>query len=468
MKFWQKAFVILLIVFVITIDICAVVMMHFTYDEQMSSLKKKSSGEAYFISTSVSNDLYSVEPSGSIGKETRDDLFQTYMSYYEKQGILLSFYQGGKRVKSNFPVNLFPQQEHLEEGKQYISIVSKNEEKYLCVESQLLEPYEEYGMIYAYNLTEIEVGHQRLVWLTSGMVILITILLAMILSFILQKLTRPLKKLEERTLAIGQGDYKEKLLIEGEDEFALLAKSFNDMSEKINDQIMALKEEDRKKQLLIDNMAHEFRTPLTSIAGYASYLKMAAASEDEKLEALEYIMSEADRLQKLSKIILRSAEIREEVQQFESVKVEELLEKVKDSTLIIAEKEGCQMSFAGKVEEIKGNSALLESLLINLVENSIRACEEGSGKILVEIGKGEEGTYLKVKDNGIGMAREEIEKIAEPFYRIDKARSRKAGGVGLGVSLCQQIVAIHKGKLTYESEIGEGTTAYVSLFCRSL
>ena len=468
MKFWQKAFVIMLIVFVTTIDLCVVVMMHFTYSEQMNSLKKKSSGEAYFISTSISDDLYSAAPSGSIGKKVRDNLFQTYMRYYEKQGILLSFYQEGQRLKSNFPINLFPQQEHFEEGKQYISIVSKNGEKYMCVESQLLEPYEGYGMIYAYDLSEIERGHQRLVWLTSGMVILISILLAIILFFILQKLTSPLKALEERTVAIGKGDYEEKLIIKGEDEFATLAKSFNDMSEQISDQIRALKEDDRKKQLLIDNMAHEFRTPLTSIAGYASYLKMAAASEDEKLEALDYIMSEADRLQKLSKIILRSAEIREEVQQFDSIKTEMLLEKVKDSTLIIAQKKGCQIHFEGKVEALKGNEALLESLLINLVENSIRACEEGKGQIVVEIGQEEAGAYLKVKDNGIGMAKEEIKKIAEPFYRIDKARSRKVGGVGLGVSLCQQIVTIHKGKLTYDSEIGKGTTAYVLLFCSSL
>ena len=115
-----------------------------------------------------------------------------------------------------------------------------------------------------------------------------------------------------------------------------------------------------------------------------------------------------------------------------------------------------------KTDRLFGDEQLLEMLLRNIFENAFRATDE-YGKINTYVYETENETVFKVEDNGCGMNQEEIEKIKEPFYRVDKSRSRKQGGTGLGVSLCQKIVEKHDGTLEYSSQKGVGTTVTVRI-----
>ena len=128
------------------------------------------------------------------------------------------------------------------------------------------------------------------------------------------------------------------------------------------------------------------------------------------------------------------------------------------------QEKGIVVEFGEQVDTLYGNSILLESLVRNLIHNSIQAlAEQKNPLVTVESGKIEKGIEIRIKDNGCGMTEEEIAHIFEPFYRVDKARSRENGGAGLGLSLCQQILQVHGGTLVYESEKGAGTTAIVHL-----
>ncbi|MDO5518791.1 MAG: ATP-binding protein, partial [Clostridium sp.] len=123
-----------------------------------------------------------------------------------------------------------------------------------------------------------------------------------------------------------------------------------------------------------------------------------------------------------------------------------------------------KLLFEKHEDKIQGNLIMIESLLINLIENAMRACQEnGEVKVIFLSEVSLNQSLIQVIDNGIGMEEAEINKISQPFYRIDKARSRKAGGVGLGVSLCQKIIEAHKGSLHYDSKVGEGTKVTVTL-----
>ena len=435
--------------------------MHFIYQQQLEDMKEKGRSETDFIVANIKEDLEDRSAAGFISNKEREKLFRSYSTYYKEQGIELAFAVKEEVLLGDIDSELLGYAKDLEDKQQQILIHTQDKEKKLYVITRLTRPYDKYILVYAYSLNGIIQSHNKLMRLTMILVTGISLLLAIGLYFILKYLTRPLSKLEEGVIAIGEGKYDEKLLIAGNDEFAELGRHFDQMSSKISSQFEALKEADRKKQLLIDNMAHEFRTPLTSISGYASYLKVAVASEDERLEALDYIISESERLQKLSRIILRSAEMREEELKFEKVPVKPLLEKVKESSLLYAKEKGAKLIFDGQIEALTGSSVLIESLLLNLIENALRACKDNEGRVEVSIFQEEMHPIIKVSDNGIGMEAKEIEKITEPFYRVDKARSRKAGGVGLGASLCKQIVAMHEGEMRYTSEVGKGTTVEV-------
>lgn len=467
MKFWQKAFLILLAVFVVTFNMSMVIVLHFTYQEELTSAREKAVGEAYFITSSLTSDFQNLESIENISIDSKRSAFKVYSSYYKQRKVLLGLYKEERLIESSLPESIEPEEiqgikdSSLEKDIQKVWTWSGQDEKYMMVASRLLAPYEDYKLVYAYEMSSLEHSSNRLMQMAIGLVIGMTLLLGVILFIVLGKLTKPLSQLQKCTAEIATGSYGQTIPIKGYDEIADLGKQFNEMSLKIYEQMGSLQEENQKKQRLIDNMAHEFRTPLTSISGYAQYLMMAALEEEEKIESLGYILSEAQRLQKLSQMILKMADLREEEHlEIEPIDTKLLIQYLKGLFDRQDYYESIELTATTEVEFILGNKTMIESLLINLIENAMRACHE-KGEVMLSFVNHQGKVHIRVEDNGIGMSLEEIEKIQEPFYRIDKARSRKMGGVGLGINFCKQIVALHDANLYYTSDLGKGTTVIV-------
>ena len=464
MKFWQKAFMMLLIVFVVTFNVSIVIVLHFTYKEELNSAREKAIGEAYFIMTSLTSDFNNLEGVGNLSIESKRSAFKAYGDYYKSKQVDLGLYKEESKIESNLKDATWAEEE-MEAGSQKVFVGEAQDAKYMVVLSRLLAPYEDYKLCYAYDISALERSNHHLMQMAIGVDIGMSLLLGIILFIVLGKLTRPLSQLQRYTAEIAAGNYGKTIEIKGKDEIADLGKQFNEMSLKINEQMGMLQEENKKKQLLIDNMAHEFRTPLTSISGYAQYLMMAALSEEEKLEAIDYILAETERLQKLSQTILYMADLREGELEQETINVKSLIQHLQDLFSKQKHYAKVQLILRADAECIQGNGVMIESLLINLIENGMRACQE-KGQVTLIIGcskvSSRQQAVIQVIDNGVGMSKEEIQKIQEPFYRIDKARSRKMGGVGLGVTLCKQIVALHEGHMHYDSILGKGTKVTIT------
>ena len=221
----------------------------------------------------------------------------------------------------------------------------------------------------------------------------------------------------------------------------VLTKVFNDEESKnMKIKIRELEEESERKQRFIDNIAHEIRTPITSIHGYAQYLLSAKTNEEEALEAMQYIIGETSHMQRLTNSMLELAQIKNFNLAKEEVSVEALFEAVCATIPNRLTTEGSGI--------IKGKFELLKSLLINLCTNSINA---GASEILIKFGD----NTLTVKDNGSGIPKEAIGKVLEPFYKINE-------GTGLGLSICKQIADIHNAKLDIQSEISLGTIVTIA------
>lgn len=444
-----------------------VCMLHFTYQEELSNIERKASGEAYFIMTSLSKDLNNLETIDRLEVESIKGVMENYLTYYEVQKVHLAFWNKKQKLCGNLPEEekILSLIDSTQRGTQRMVIQEIKGKKYMLIASYLQKPYQEDVMVYGYALDTLTASSKRLLVVAIGIDTIITLLLAGVLYGVLTHLTKPLNELAEVTDEMAKGQYHKKIEVKGKDEFALLGEKFNMMSGKIEAQIEMLKDENEKKQLLIDNMAHEFRTPLTSISGYAEYMKMAPLNEDERLEALDYMMSEAKRLQKLSQVILKMADLRENELEKEVIEIPQLMRKVQQVFERHNDYKQSKLKWESQIQQMEGNEVMIESLLVNLIENGLRATkEEGEVCVAIERDTSHQGRIkVNVKDNGIGMAEAELQKISQPFYRIDKARSRKMGGVGLGVSFCQAIVKAHGGTITYESELGKGTKVSIIL-----
>ncbi|SFR63582.1 sensor histidine kinase [Anaeromicropila populeti] len=459
MKFWQKTFLILLLIFMICLNCGILCIAHISYSSQLKNESEKAVEGQYFVSGSIKKDFQSLEERELFSEDSIRSVFNNYSKYYKKSSVYLILIKEKQILYSSTSEELRVKIENEIKYKDAgIKIYNQKGNKGILVMGSLGSPYEEYSLIYIHALTEMQREWRVLGAFFGVASFCIGLVLTLALIYTLKNLTKPLETLAEAADIIAQGNYQERVKVSGNDEVATLAANFNNMASSIDEKIMSLKESDEQKQLFINNLAHELRTPLTTISGYAELIKLTQMNEENRLMALDYIITETKRLEKMSRILLDLIQLRKDEIEMCENSTEELAEKLRLTFSLKFKQKS--ISFLEKIEidKIYGNGPLLESLLYNIVENSLRACTK-SGKIILIIKKMEDNkTCICVSDNGIGMEEKELDKITEPFYRIDKARSRNSGGIGLGLSLVKQIVECHKGNMFYKSKLGEGTT----------
>ena len=275
-------------------------------------------------------------------------------------------------------------------------------------------------------------------------------------------LTKPLEKLSSHAQHISHGDYSARLHIHSGDEIEALANDFNNMADTIEDNISELHFSMEKQEQFMGSFAHELKTPMTSIIGYADLLRSQNMSEDETNEAANYIFSEGKRLESLSLKLLDLLVVKNQetiltptdpalaVRNVINVMKPELAKE--HITLKSSCRKGCCMM----------DIDLFQSLIINIIDNARKAIDD-NGLIHVAGTVRDDNYVIIIKDNGRGMPPEEITRISEAFYRIDKSRSRAQGGAGLGLAICSKIAEIHQAKIKYKSAVGRGTVVTITL-----
>ena len=244
----------------------------------------------------------------------------------------------------------------------------------------------------------------------------------------------------------------------GQDEVALLARDFNQMADAVETQVAQLEAAARRQQDFVGNFTHELKTPLTSIIGYADMLRSYDLPAAERREAAEYIYREGRRLESLSLHLLDLLVLEKTECDLQPVQAEHLCAEVEQATGFLAKKYGVALSVRCQPALILVEPTLVKALLYNLVDNACKASTTGQKVVLR--GRMKDGRYeLSVRDYGRGLAPEELSRITEPFYMVDKSRARSQGGAGLGLALCKRIAALHGSPLAFASRPGEGTLA---------
>ena len=290
------------------------------------------------------------------------------------------------------------------------------------------------------------------------MVISISIVLGTILIlFTTITIVKPIKRISEASKKVAEGDFNVQLPVnhvKGHNEVADLMRNFNRM----------VKELSRNEYLhkdFVSNVSHEFKTPITSLKGYAKLLKDKNLSEEKRQEYAEIIISESERLANLSSNLLKLSELENEAI---SLKKEtfRLDEQIRDAVLLLQNQwEKKNLEFDLDLDEITytGDRQLMIQVWINLISNAIKYSYENA---LLRISlKQSEKIIAEIIDHGMGMSAEDLEKIFLRFYKADKSHNQS--GTGLGLSIVKKIVELHDGSISVKSEPGKGSKFLVEL-----
>ena len=228
-------------------------------------------------------------------------------------------------------------------------------------------------------------------------------------------------------------------------------------------------EESKKAEMIrkefVANVSHELKTPLTSIFGFIDTLQQGAAEDPEiRTKFIDIIAIETARLKRLIEdlLVLSDIENRKESADAKEFCVKTVLERTVEALEPIAEDKAVRLiTEYDETAQIYGSPDRFRQMMVNLIENAIKYSEQG-GRVWVTVRRIDGRVQVVVRDEGIGIAEEHLERLFERFYRVDKSRSTKAGGTGLGLSIVKHIAALFGAELKVESKVREGSTFYVT------
>jgi len=290
---------------------------------------------------------------------------------------------------------------------------------------------------------------------------LITIPIAVAIYYVLgRRLSRPLKEMAGTALSYAKGDFSQKVEVRTKDEIGQLGATLNYMANELETL------ENTRREFLA-NVSHDLRAPLTSINGFLTAIMDGTVPPEREKHYLAMMRESSDQMMRLVGDLLEMARI--EAGQFRLEQVNfDLSEQIRKTIArmepLFAQRDitvTLVCSSEGERLDVVADPDRLDQVLANLLQNAVMYSPAGS-EVQVTVSREIAGTVIIVRDQGIGMSEEELERIWDRFYKGDKARSRKLG-TGIGLSIVKHIVDLHGAEITVESEPGKGTAFTIVL-----
>ena len=276
--------------------------------------------------------------------------------------------------------------------------------------------------------------------------------------FLASRVLKPVEQITRTAQKIEESDLSQRIAVKNDDELGRLASTLNDMIARLEEAF------NRQRQFTAD-ASHELRTPLAIMQAEATLALSKERTEDEYKKSLETISQESTYMSSVigKLLFLARSDAGKEQFNFEDVDLKDLITGLSTNVEALASDKG--IKFTVDAQEnlvVSGDKVKLRQLFINILENAVRYTP-ADGNISVSLVRKDGGALAIISDTGIGIPPEHLPHIFERFYRVDKARSRVDGGVGLGMAIAKYIADSHKGKITVESEVGKGTIFTVTI-----
>lgn len=493
MKFRYKILMVNIIVLSLSLGVVGYLMIRRNFDLARETQLKNAIIENNLVQSSVEYELLEQINSGEfrikeslseIGGRVMDGMISGTSSFYIRYGEEYAY--SGDGEERLIPDSLFAGLNF--GGKNYI--ICENEDQYFVYVTSYseldgvgLSIVSKQDISDSYYMLNEQIGYFRL--LIVGVVLVASV----IVYFLCKYLTGPLEKLNQVTAEIAEGNYDIHVDATSSDEVGQLGENVNVMADAVQAHVEELKDMIHRREQFVADFTHEIKTPITTIIACSDMVRSMEMPREEQIRALTYVFSEGKRLEIMSQKLFQLIYLKQYEIEKAPVNTKNLEREIIRITAPILEQK--QITLKTDVEQavIHGDKELLNTVFINLIDNARKASKEGSvielrGRSLAEEGekgagdvngegakidassaKGRKAVYeLTVVDSGIGMSQEDIAHICDEFYMVDKSRSRREGGAGLGLSLAALILDKHQAVLQVESEIGKGTTMKVVFY----
>lgn len=466
MKLWEKIFLCTLMVFEIFFVPSSIYLIHRSFvlnlDNEIDSgrLAENKLCDSIKLSLKLVKDKEtSFNNTSEIDKKNIDSIVYAYGDYFSDKDIYLHITdESNKAIFNNFRKGIINKKGtwniKAKDSSYFIHDICK--ETYLFINKKVDLDNNVYKISYIKEISKVYETQKYLYDILMKSNIGICFVLAIIMIVLSKIIIKPIDELIKTTKEISSGNFGERVEIKSQDEISNLSRNFNSMAEVIEDKINDLQNAAESKQRFIDDLSHELKTPLTSIIGYADFLRTTDKYDEEThIKCLTYIYKEGKRLQKLSSKLMDLIVLRKQNPVMKKENIKELLCEIENLITPKLKSKNLKLIVKAEAFYINIDKELMIILISNLLDNAIKASSNNSEICINAYNKVD--SVIEIVDKGVGIPKNDIDKIFEPFYMVDKSRDRSNNGAGLGLSICAQIAEIHDIKFQVESEINKGT-----------
>lgn len=473
MKLWQKIFLISLALIMAVVNIISITLLNNSHRLLMERERSHSVNEhEYFTAAFINALTYEKLAEGSLVL-TNEEIAQVAenmvnsenrtggTAIYNDSETAISkniSYMLNKAITENFLGSID------KSGSNYsISVFDDDEKKIMVIGSAVEIETNCCFIITASDISEIYAVKEQQADFVRKVSIGSSAVISLILLIMVIVLLRPLSRLNIYAKAIAGGNYKLRIRKKGSPEFKRLAENMNKMADSVQLNAMRLENIAEARQTFIANLAHEMKTPLTSILGFADLMRIKKnVSDSDRIEYAGVIVEETKRLRSLSGKLMELVALGGTEIEKTEVSLSKIIKETEMALAPLLTKNSVTLICSSENIVISADEELFKSLLYNIIENAVKASPKGE-QVKLNAAICGENVVISVTDNGIGMTDEQIKRVFEPFYMADKSRSRKAGGAGLGLSLCAEIAKLHGAFIEIKSAPNAGTSVKINI-----
>lgn len=461
MKFWKKIFLNTIILTMILINCGGFIVIERIHKRNLD----RAISEGIENQKNIINSIYLNYDSTYNEFQNLEDVFNIilksyiYTNDYNLINILIYDSENILIASSNREIGGGIKPESLSLSERNFMIETINEEKILSVGSVFKVGNNEFKLVFSRSINDIYIDRKVNYKFFIFIDIILNIILITIMYVISKHLTKPIVEIANASIDISMGDYNKRVKwSDSNDEVGILSNNFNEMMDVLELKIKELNELNEEKERFINNFTHEIKTPITSIIGYSDLLLNGNINEDIRIKALKYINNEGKRIENLTSSLMKLILIKAGNLEKKHVSISQCVNRAISSLTYKANEKG--IIFTSDVSEgnMEGDVQLIITLVVNLIDNAIKACKNGGIINISNKIDSKENYKLIITDNGIGISQEDLEKIKEPFYMVDKSRGRSENSLGLGLALCNEICRLYNIDFKINSELGKGTT----------
>lgn len=453
MRLFHKIFLCFVVIFSITFQVSGYLLINYTYGNAISQEKKLAFQNFQYNKYILQSILYSNPEFFAEDEADFSDVSRNFTIPVAVYGT------DGKYIFSN--MTILPEEPDFDEGeddKISFQIYEKDGEHYIFVCDYVSQGENSMYLITQTDISSV-INVQKSTIAYFQKIYMAILCISFLVVFLLTKvITASLNKVGKATRRIAGGEYSERISTKGKDEISELASNFNEMAQQVEEKIGELSNVAKQKEDFAANFSHELKTPLTSVIGYADMLYQRNLPREEVKSAAGYILKEGMRLEALSLKLMDLFVLDKQDFILEKMSVREMFENLEQGIEPVCRKYGAALHMEIGEGIIQVDYDLFKTMILNLADNSLKAdCKD----VWIEGKQGRNTYQIRIKDNGKGIPPEELGRITEAFYMVDKSRSRKQHGAGIGMALVSKIVAVHGAKLEIESDGKTGTVISV-------